>query len=125
MEEIGEQDDFTAAGDRVDAWEAEYCPPVEAASPSTTDNPLGITEADILTLLETEEGRAGMVQGITTTSNMTIEEATCFIDSADSTTIVGLFQVGVGEVAVPSAEVQAGLIAALDACGLDISAFTG
>lgn len=124
LDPIAESDEFQAAGDNIDAFEAEYCPDV-SSSPSTTDNPNGITEADILALLETDAGRAGIAQGITTTTNLTVEEATCFIDNSEPANLVALFQLGTGETTEPTAEVQAGLVSALEACNLDVSAFGG
>ena len=116
--------EFGDAGDNLDAFEAEFCPVVDTtSSPSTTDNPLGITEEDILGFLSTPEGREGIAQGVTTTSNMTQEEALCFVENTDPSILVGLFQLGTGGITEPSAELQAGLLAGLEACGLGVEAF--
>lgn len=119
---LGSTPEFAIAGQRIDAFEAEFCG-APGGPPSTVDNNLGITEEEILELLESEEDRLGIAQGLTSTTTLTEEEALCFVDSAEPSVLVEMFLLGTGEQTAPSANLQTLMIEALDACGLDQSVF--
>ena len=121
IQALSEDPEFLAASDNIEMFEELYCPepaPVEEAEEGGAD------EFPIEVLLESAAGREAIAQGISETTEMTEEDALCFVESAGLETLTGLFEIGTTG-AEPDAEVQAGLLAGLDACGLSLDAFAG
>ncbi len=121
--EVADTPAFNNATDNLDRFEEEFCPNISTEAEPTAEIPQGITEDDIREFLSTPEGRAGIASGVVTTSSMTQEEALCFVEQTDADTLIELFQLGSGQITTPSPEGQAGLLAGLASCGLDIGVF--
>lgn len=121
--EVADTPAFNNATDNLERFEEEFCPNISTEAEPTADIPQGITEDDIREFLSTPEGRAGIASGVVTTSSMTQEEALCFVEQTNADTLIELFQLGSGQITTPSPEGQAGLLAGLASCGLDIGVF--
>lgn len=117
---LTESPEFVAASETLDAFGEAYCPQVEDADP--LENELGLTEADVLDLLQDPVERLSVAEGMREGTTLTSEEAMCVLDETDPNVIAALFSVGVGE-AEPDLEIMGGFFEGLAACEIPIDAF--
>lgn len=87
------------------------------------ENPLGLTEADVLVLLADPDGREGIAEGIVSSTGITLDEARCFLDTADPTIVAALFSIGVGDQTQVDPEVASSIFEAFATCGLPSDTF--
>ncbi len=112
-----------AAGQNLDVFESEHCPLTLDEDIEIDDNPLGLTESDVLDLLQDPVGRAGIAEGILESTSMTLEQANCFLDETDPNVVAALFSIGVGDQTQVDPEVSGGLFEGLVACDMSIDMF--
>jgi hypothetical protein len=112
----------TSTLDVVDSVVVAYC---EAALETETrvEDPLGLTEADVLVLLADPDGREGIAEGIVSSTGITLDEARCFLDTADPTIVAALFSIGVGDQTQVDPEVASSIFEAFATCGLPSDTF--
>ncbi|MFW2383909.1 MAG: hypothetical protein ACN4GZ_19310 [Acidimicrobiales bacterium] len=95
--------------------------PVDDVVEDLNTNGLTDSEVELIAgLLETELGRQLFIEGMMEDSNLTIEQATCFVDAADVTTLLSF---GQGTQSENAALVD--LFSTLSECNIDINDFEG
>ncbi len=80
-------------------------------------------EAEIIELLETEEGRGQLAATLSVGSPMTFEESECFIENSSSRDLAGLIALGAGEAGININEVLEPIRQAMEACGVQLDSF--
>ncbi len=130
--EIVNNESIEAASDRMEAYEEQVCGivPEEAdgnevvgGSDPDSGGTTAMSDADvelIAGLLETEIGRQLFIDGLMEDSNLSTEQATCFVDTADLTTLLSFSQ---GSPSENAALVD--LFSTLSDCNIDIEDFNG
>ncbi len=125
-------EEIDAASDRLDEYEAEVCGitgdylgPEEHSSDGSSDetgsDALDSSDVDLIaSLLETEIGRQLFIEGMMEDTNLTTEQATCFVNTADLTTLLSFSG---GTQAENAALVD--LFSTLSECDIDISDLDG
>ncbi len=117
----------TAANATLDAYRADVCGYVEPSddlvdeAAEALESELGMTEEEIAlieAMLQTEAGRAAMIEGMMADSTLTEEQATCLVDNAD---LIGLMMLGSG-LTDPDSDLMANLFQTLDQCGIPLDA---
>ncbi len=124
---FAETPERTAADATLDAYRADVCGYVEPTEDLTDEaaqaleSELGMTEEEIAmieAMLDTEAGRAAMIQGMMADSTLTEAQATCLVDNAD---LIGLMMLGSG-LTDPDSDLMANLFQTLDQCGIPLDA---
>jgi hypothetical protein len=111
-----------AASDRIEEFEVDVCGIVPDEELPADSDPVavepGMSDADaelIAGLLETEIGRELFIEGMMEDSTLTVEQATCFVDTADLKTLLTFSQDGSSE-----NDVLVDLLSTLSDCDIDI-----
>lgn len=112
-----------AAGQNLDEFEAENCPIVLDDAFETDDNPLELTEQDVMDLLQDPAGRTGIAEGIVASTGIDLEAANCFLDETDPSVVAAIFSIGVGNQTQVDPEMAGGMFEGLAACDLSIDTF--
>ena len=118
-----ERPDVDAATTNIESFELENCPLAVDDEFEPSPNDLGLTEDDVRELLADPAGREGIIEGLTSSTELTPEEASCFLDETDASVVVGLFAIGVGQETTIDPAVATGMIEGLTACGLTLDVF--
>ncbi len=119
LDAIDESPEQLAASDAVDAWRAENCgTPLPSDEPDVADNSGSIddvlsTPEGISTILGSEAGREMFITGMTQDGSMTVEQATCLVDSIDADGLAAL----IGD-AQPTAESMVTVLEIMSTCGI-------
>lgn len=117
-----ESPEFTQAGENIDAFDAEFCPEQVDDEPVADGSTLLLTEDDVVALLDSPEGREGVIGGMVDNTAMTPEEANCFIDNTDPGVLASLFSLGTGDQADIDPAIIGELLGGLEACDLSLGA---
>jgi hypothetical protein len=107
----------------LDKFDADNCPLALDGGFEPDENPLGLTEADVLVLLADPNGREGIAEGIVSSTGITLDGARCFLDTTDPTIVAALFSIGVGDQTQVDPEVAGSIFEAFATCGLPSDAF--
>ena len=112
--------EVVAASDAVDAFDAATCPPADDVELSLGDEPLIDPEdADaMLAILETEIGREAFIEGFIESTNLTYEQAGCFLDTAPIESLVTMTS------QEASASDMVAFFDALETCDIPLSALS-
>jgi len=119
LDAIDESPEQVAASDAVDAWRAENCgTPLPSDEPAVADNSDSIddvlsTPEGISTILGSEAGREMFITGMTEDGSLTVEQATCLVDSLDADGLAAL----IGDVE-PTAELMVAVLEIMSSCGI-------
>ena len=97
---------------------------LSACGGGESDNPvIAEAEAEIIELLETEDGRGRLAATLSVGSPLTFEEAECFIDSSSSRDLAGLIALGAGEAGININEVLEPIRQSMESCGVLLDSF--
>lgn len=111
------------AAQNIDEFELQNCPIILGDDVEVDENPLGLTEDDVLEMLQNPAGRAGIAEGIVESTPMTLDQANCFLDETDPNVVAALFSIGVGDQTQVDPDVSGGLFEGLLECDMSIDMF--